>query len=95
MSRKETIHPSGVKVVETKYQHGFVEIAVYRPQNTAVDPGLRIFSLCGCISRQIVGGKWVVHTDKTSRAFLSRVKRDAIQWAVNYAEGKTNAEALS
>jgi hypothetical protein len=85
--RKETILPSGVKVVETRYDRDFTEIAVYKPTNVAKEPSLHVRELVAVISRQIAGGKWVVYTDKTSRAFLSPVKRLAIDFAVNYAEG--------
>lgn len=94
--RTETITPSGVKVVETRYDGGFTEISLYKPQNAALEPHLQVRKLSAVISRQIVGGKWVVHTDERSRAFLTKVKRDAINWAINYAaEGKNNAETLS
>jgi len=85
--RKETILPSGVKIVETRYDGGFTEISVYRPTSGGLDLVVRPRrKLVGVISRQIKGGKWVVHTDLRSRAFLSRVKAEAVNWAINYAE---------
>ena len=87
MSRKETLTPSGVMVVETKYDGGFTEISLYKPRNATIHPGLQNRKLTAVISRQIVGGKWVVHTDQRSRAFVTTIKGSAIDWAVNYAEG--------
>lgn len=84
--RKETITQSGVMVVETKYDGGFVEISLHKPLNATLQPHLQARKLSSVISRQIVGGKWVVHTDLRSRAFVTRVKRDAINWAINYAQ---------
>ena len=83
--RKETITPCGVMVVETVYDGGFTEISLYKPRNATIHIGLQNRKLTAVISRQIVGGKWVVHTDERSRAFLTPVKRDAINWAINYA----------
>lgn len=85
--RTETLTPSGVLVVETKYDGGFTEISVYAPRNATIHLGLQNRKLVGVISRQIVGGKWVVHTDQRNRAFVTAIKRSAIDWAVNYAEG--------
>lgn len=84
--RTETITPSGVKVVETRYDGGFTEISVYKPTVATSEPRLQVHKLTAVVSRQIVGGKWVVHTDKTSRAFLTRLKGSAVDWAVTYAE---------
>lgn len=83
--RKETLTPSGVMVVETVYDGGFTVISLYKPQNATIHPGLQNRKLTAVISRQIAGGKWVVHFDQRSRAYLTRVKRDAINWAINYA----------
>jgi hypothetical protein len=89
--RKETLTPSGVMVVETVYDGGFTEISLYKPKNGTIHPGLQNRQQTAVNSRQIVGGKWVVHTDLRSRAFVTRVKRDAINWAIYYAnEGKGN-----
>lgn len=84
--RKETLTPSGVKVVETKYDRDHTEVAVYRPTN-ATAFGNPVRKLTAVVSRQIQGGKWVVYTEETNRAFLSRIKRRAVEFAVNYAEG--------
>lgn len=88
--RKETITPSGVKVVETVYDGGFTEISLYKPLNATLQEHLQARKLTAVISRACVPrGKWFVHTDTTSRAFVSRSKTEAINWAINYAsEGK-------
>ena len=93
--RTETITPSGVKVVETKYDGGFTEISVYKPTNATTEPGLQVRKLCAVVSRQVAGGKWVVHTDDRSRAFLTTIKGSAVDWAVNYAEGWHEKEKTS
>ena len=82
--RKETVTAAGIRVVETRYDRGFTEIAVYRPIN-ATAFGRPARKLTAVVSRQIRGGKWVVHTDQRSRAFLSRIKSEAVAWAVDYA----------
>ena len=84
--RKETITPTGIKVVETRYDGGFTEISVYKPTVATREPQIQVHKLAAVVSRQIVGGKWVVHTDQRSRAFMTRLKHSAIDWAVNYAE---------
>lgn len=93
--RKETLTPSGVMLVETVYDGGFTEISIYKPMNGTSEPGLQVRKLTAVISRQIVGGKWVVHTDQRSRAFLSTVKRSAIDYGVTYAEGWHEKEKVS
>lgn len=84
--RKESITPSGVQIVETRYDGGFTEISIYKPTVATAEPHLQVRKLTAVISRQVVGGKWVVHTDRRSRAFLTRLKGSAIDYAVNYAE---------
>ena len=82
MKRTETLLPCGVIMVETTYDRDFTEISLYRPKPQP-EGGRKLFTV---ISRQIVGGKWVVHTETRTRAMLTRVKRDAINWAINYAQ---------
>jgi hypothetical protein len=80
--RIETVTPTGITIVENRYGSGFTEIGVYRPP---VILGAGKILTC-VVSRQVSKGKWVVHTPASNRAFLSKVKRRAVEYAVAHAD---------
>lgn len=71
---------------ESRYESGLVEIGVYRPQQMGA---IGTPTLVASIARQSGKGmKWVVASRARNRAFLSRVKGDAIAFAVGLAEAE-------
>lgn len=75
-----------IRLIECRYDCGLTEIGVYRPEILRGAGPV----LCAVVSRQPGGrgNKWCVTTVSSTHAFKSLVKRDAIDFAVNYAKAR-------